>query len=210
MKKRKVVRALFWGLAVLAFGLVGLYLLRWPLFEGTVRKRLSEIVGKELHCDVEVASLEGSLLRSITARGITLRPKANAPLRSAEAKWVRVVYGLLGSGEPTIVVEDARIVLAAKEESAPPLQETIGDIVSALRSLRFSGVVHARNIDVVLPDGRVLSLIEGTLNHAVWALTLRTEGFGTIEGSATLRRDASFSFVGKASEGPLRSIRVEL
>ncbi|HVR85052.1 MAG TPA: hypothetical protein VMU54_12120, partial [Planctomycetota bacterium] len=210
MKKIRVVRGLLWSLAVLAAGLVGVYLLRWPLFEGTVRSKLSELVGKELNSEADVATLEGNLLCSITARGITLRPKGKAPIRSATAEQVRVAYGIFGSGEPTLRVERARIVLASKVGPAPPLQETIRDVVSVLRSLRFSGVVRARNVDVVLPDGRVLSLEEGSLDHAAWALTLRTEGFGRIEGSATLRLDESFSFVGKASEGPIRSVGVEL
>ncbi|HEV3027641.1 MAG TPA: hypothetical protein VG457_08725, partial [Planctomycetota bacterium] len=210
MKKSKVVRGLLWSLAVLAAGLGGVYLLRWPLFEGTVRAKLAELVAKELKSDADVATLEGSLLSSITARGITLRPKGNAPIRSATAEQVRVVYGFLGSGEPTLTVDRARIVLAAKEGPALPLQETIRDVVSVLRSVRFSGVVRARNVDVVLPDGRVLSLGEGSLDHATWALTLRTEGFGKVEGSATLRLDGSFSFVGSASEGPLRSVRINL
>src|SRR5581483_6660789 len=38
----------------------------------------------------------------------------------------------------------------------------------------------------------------------------RTEGFGTIEGSATLRLDGSFTFDGKASDGPVRSARIAL
>jgi hypothetical protein len=210
MKKSKVVRGLLWGLAVLTAGLVGVYLLRWPLFGGAVRAKLSDFAGQELNSDVEVTGLEGSLLTSITARGITLRPKGTAPIRSATAQQVHVVYGFLGLGEPSLAVEGARIVLAAKDGPPPPLHQTIRDAVSVLRSLRFSGVVHGRNVDVVLPDGRVLSLKEGSLDHATWALELRTEGFGTIEGSATLRLDGSFSFVGKASEGPLRSARIEL
>ena len=210
MKNPKVLRGLLWSLGVLAVGIVGIYLLRWPLFEGTVRAKLAALVGKELSSGVDVKVLEGSLLHSITAREITLRPNGNAPIQSATAERVRVVYGFLGSGEPTLSIESARIVLAAKDGPAPPLHETIRDVVSVLRSLRFSGIVHARKVDVVLPDGRVLSLEQGSLDHATWDLTLRTEGFGTIEGSATLRLDGSFSFEGRASEGPLRSSRIEL
>jgi len=210
MKNPKVLRGLLWSLGVLTVGIAGTYLLRWPLFEGTIRAKLSELVGRELHSEADVKSLEGSLLRSITAREITLRPKGNAPIQSATAQQVRVVYGFLGSGEPTLSVEGARIVLTAKDGPAPPLHETIRDVVSVLRSLRFAGVVHARKVDVVLPDGRLLSLEQGSLDHAVWSLTIRTDGFGTIEGSATLRLDGSFSFEGRASDGPLRSARIEL
>lgn len=210
MKKRTIVRVLLWSLAGLTVGTLGVYLFRWPIFGGTIRAKLSEIVGKELNADAHVEILEGSLLKSITARNVTLRAKGPAPIQSATAERVRVVYGFLGSGEPTLSVEGARIVLAAKDGPAPPLHETIRDVVSVLRSLRFSGVVRARKIDVVLPDGRVLSLAEGFLDHATWALRLRTEGFGAIEGSATLRLDGSFTFEGRASEGPVRSARIDL
>ncbi|HLY10823.1 MAG TPA: translocation/assembly module TamB domain-containing protein [Planctomycetota bacterium] len=210
MKKRTILQGLFGTLAVLTAGLVGVYLFRWSLFGGTVRAKLSELVGTELNSDAEVAVLEGSLLKSITAREIRLRPRGGAPIRSATAEKVRVTYGFLGSGEPTLTVDSARIVLSAKDGPAPPLHETIRDVVSVLRSLRFSGVVRARNVDVVLPDGRVLSLEKGSLDHATWALTLHTDGFGTIDGSATLGLDGSFSFEGKASEGQLHHARIDL
>ncbi|MBV8878442.1 MAG: translocation/assembly module TamB domain-containing protein [Planctomycetaceae bacterium] len=210
MKKLKAVRIVLWTLGGLAVALAGLYLLRWPLFEGTVRAKLSELIGKELNSEVDVRSLGGSLLRSITAEDIILKPKGNAPIKSATARQVHVVYGFLGSGEPSLAVESARIVLAAKDGPAPPLYETIRDVVSVLRSLRFSGAVLAKNVEVVLPDGRVLALQEGWLDHATWTLTLRTEGFGTVEGAATLRLDGSFTFEGKATEGPLRSARIDL
>src|SRR5262249_51470055 len=116
----------------------------------------------------------------------------------------------LGSGEPSLTVEGARIVIAPADGPAPPLHETIRDVVSILRSLRFSGTVKAKRVDVVLPDGRVLALEEGSLDHATCALTLRTEGFGTIEGSAPLGLDASSTFDGKANDGPIRSARIEL
>ncbi|HLY73882.1 MAG TPA: hypothetical protein VKU80_07150, partial [Planctomycetota bacterium] len=210
MKIRRVVRGLLWGLAALTVGLAGVYLLRWPLFEGSVRAKLSELVAKELDSDADVATLEGSLVSSITASGIRLRPRGKAAIMSATAQRVRVVYGFFGSGEPSLTVEGARIVLAAQEGPPLPLHETIRDVVSILRSLRFNGMVHARNVDVVLPDGRILSIGEGSLDHATWKLALRTEGFGTIEGSATLRLDGSFGFAGEASEGPLRSVHIEL
>lgn len=210
MTKHKIVRVLLWSAGVLTAGVVGVYLLRWPLFGGTIRSKLSELAARELNADVDVASFQGSLVRSITARDITLRPKGPAPIRSATAEKVQVVYGFLGSGEPTLSVESARIVLSARDGPAPPLHETIRDVVSVLRSLRFSGVVRARKIDVVLPDGRVLALEEGSLDHATWTLTVQTDGFGTIEGSATLGLDGSFTFEGKASEGPVRSARIDL
>src|SRR5436190_15217494 len=210
MKKHKILRILLWSLGGLTVTLAAVYLLRWPLFEGTVRSKISELVGKELNSEAQVEVLEGSLVRSIPARDIKLKPKGGAPIQSATVDRVRVVYGFLGSGEPSLEVEDARIVLAAKDGPAPPLHETIRDVVSVLRSLRFSGIVRAKKIELVLPDGRVLALSKGSLDHATWALALKTEGFGTVEGSATLRIDDSFTFEGTASEGPLKNARISL
>jgi hypothetical protein len=210
MKRRKVVRVFLWSAGALLVATVTVYLLRWPLFGGTVRSRLAELVGKELNSDPEVGSLRGSLVSSITAENVVLKPRADAPFKSATAERIRVVYGFLGSGEPTLTVENARIVIAPKDGPAPPLHESIRDVVSVLRSLRFSGTVQARKVDVVLPDGRTLALQEGSLNHATWTLILKTEGFGTVEGTATLRVDGSFVFDGKASDGPISSAKIEL
>src|SRR5436190_1109820 len=129
MKKHKILRILLWSLGGLTVTLAAVYLLRWPLFEGTVRSKISELVGKELNSEAQVEVLEGSLVRSITARDIKLKPKGGAPIQSATVDRVRVVYGFLGSGEPSLEVEDARIVLAAKDGPAPPLHETIHGVV---------------------------------------------------------------------------------
>jgi len=51
MKIRKVVRVFLWSAAALLVAMVAVYLLRWPLFGGTVRSKLAELVGKELHSD---------------------------------------------------------------------------------------------------------------------------------------------------------------
>src|SRR5207247_4052572 len=96
----------------------------------------------------------GSLLWSIHVRRAALKPRPGAPFRSAEVDRVDVEYGFLGSGEPSITVEGARFALASKEGPAPPLHQTVRDVVSVLRSLRFSGSVAATKVEAVLPDGR--------------------------------------------------------
>lgn len=210
MKLLKPVRIALWVAGGLAVAVLGLYLLRWPLLEGTVRAKVSALVGQELHAKSEIGSLHGSLIHSITARDVVLRPGANAPFRSATADRITVTYGFLGSGEPSLSIDGVHVVLASKEGPAPPLHETIRDVVSVLRSLRFPGSVEARKSDVTLPDGQVLSLREARLDHGVWSLTLETEGFGKVEGAASLGEDGTFRFEGKAAEGPVRSARIEL
>jgi hypothetical protein len=210
MKLRKSLRILLWSTAGLVVAVVALYLLRWPLLEGTIRRKVSALMTEQLHATAEIKTLRGSLLRSITATDVTLVPGPAAPFRSARADRVSVTYGLLGSGEPSLTVEGVHVVLTSRDGPAPPLHETIRDVVSVLRSLRFSGSVEARKVDVVLPDGRVLALRDGRLNHGSWKLSLQTEGFGTIDGSATLLDDGSFRFEGNATDGPLRSARIEL
>lgn len=206
----KGVRITLWSVGGLLVALLLVYLLRWPLFGGIVREKLGDLVGKELHSDPEVGTFRGSLLRSITAENVVLRPRKDAPFKEAHADRIRVVYGLFGSGEPTLTVEGARIVIAAKDGPTPPLHESIRDVVSVLRSLRFSGTVQAKKVDVVLPDNRNIALQEGRLDHATWALTLQTDGFGTVEGAATLKVDGSFSFDGRASEGPIRHAKIDM
>ncbi len=210
MKLRKAARILLWTASSLLVALLGIYLLRWPLFGGLVRGKLADLVAQNLQSEVEVGHLGGSLLWSIRADDVTLKPRPGAPFRSAALKRVAVKYGFLGSGEPSVTVEGARFELSRKEGPAPPLHETVRDIVSLLRSLRFPGAVAAAGVDVVLPDGRTVSLDRGALDHARWNVSLRTQGFGTVEGSATLGPEGELTFEGKASEGPVRSARIEL
>jgi len=210
MKLRKGLRILLWSAAGLTVAAFALYLLRWPLLEGTIRAKVAAIVAVQLHAGADIETLGGSLLKSITARNVTLIPEGTAPFRSARADRITVKYGFLGSGEPSLTIEGVHVVLTSKDGPAPPLHESIRDVVSALRSLRFSGSVEARKVDVVLPDGRVLALRDGRLDHGSWRLSLQTEGFGTIEGSETLLPDGAFRFEGSATDGPLRSARIEL
>jgi hypothetical protein len=137
MKIRKGVRILLWTAGSVAAGMALLYLLRWPIAGGFVRSKAAELASQHLQADLEFGELGGSLLYGIEARRVTLRPRPGSPLRSAEIQDLAVEYGFLGSGEPAIRIDGARIALAAKEGPAPPLHETIRDVVSILRSLRF-------------------------------------------------------------------------
>jgi len=210
MKLRKGVRILLWIAGSLAVAVGLLYLLRWPLFGGTVRSKVAALVSKELQAQLEIGGMGGSLLYGVNARALTLHPRKGAPFRSATVERVTVKYGFLGSGEPSIDVVGARFELASKEGPAPPLHHTIRDIVSILRSLRFPGTVHARQVELVLPDGQSVKLDRGMLDHGTWEVALRAEKFGTIEGSAALRSDGALTFVGKATEGPLREATLEM
>src|SRR5436189_1167359 len=147
MKLRKGARIFLWSGGILIAALAAVYLLRWPLFGGLLRSKMTELVRKELGAELEVGELGGSLLRSVHARRAILKPRPGAPFRSAEVERIDVDYGFLGSGEPSIRVEGARLVLASKEGAAPPLHETIRDVVSVLRSLRFPGSVSAVRIE---------------------------------------------------------------
>lgn len=210
MKLRKGVRILLWTAGSLAVAVAALYLLRWPLFGGVVRSKVADLVATELRSEVDFGRLGGSLLTGVRAKNAALRPRPGAPFRSATIETIEVDYGLFGSGEPSITVEGARFVLAPKEGPAPPLHQTIRDVVSVLRSLRFPGAVTARKVDLVLPDGRSVQLDRGMLHHGTWTVALRTQGFGTIEGTATLSPDGALVFQGTASEGPIRSAKLDL
>src|SRR5689334_17473487 len=128
MKLRKGARLLLRIGGILVAALAAIYLLRWPLFGGLVRSKMADAAAKELQADLEVGDLGGSLLWSIHARRAVLKPRPGAPFRSAEVDRVDVEYGFLGSGEPSITVEGARFVLAAKEGPAPPIHQTVRDV----------------------------------------------------------------------------------
>lgn len=210
MKLPKGVRILLWSAGFLVAGAALLYLLRWPLLGGTVRAKAAELVAREIQADVDLGDLGGSLLYGVYARKITLRPRPGSPFRSAEVDRANVSYGLFLSGEPSIEIDGARIVLALKEGPAPPAHETIRDVVSLLRSLRFPGAAAATNVELVLPDGRTLKVDRASLDHASWTVSLRTEGFGAVSGSATLAPDGALTFDGRATEGPVRSAKIEM
>lgn len=210
MKLRKGVRILLWSTGILVAGVALLYLLRWPLFGGTVRAKVSELLAREIQSDVEFGDLGGSLVAGVDARKVRLKPRPGSPLKSAEVDRIEVRYGLFLSGEPRIEIDGARIVLALKEGPTPPVHETIRDVVALLRSLRFPGAAAATNVELVLPDGRALKLDRAALDHAAWNVSLRGEGFGTVTGSATLSPDGALTFDGQATEGPVRSAKIEL
>jgi autotransporter translocation and assembly factor TamB len=210
MKLRKGARILLWSGGILMAALAALYLLRWPLFGGLLRSKMAELAGKELRADLDVGDLGGSLLWSIHGRGAVLKPRPGAPFRSAQVERIDVEYGFLGSGEPRITVDGARFVLAPKEGPAPPLHETVRDVVSVLRSLRFPGAVSATRVEAVLPDGRSVKLDRGTLEQGRWTVSLKTAGLGTIEGAATLLPDGALTLEGRASEGKVRTAKLEL
>jgi hypothetical protein len=171
---------------------------------------MAQQAAKELHADLEIGDLGGSLLWGIHARRAILKPRPGAPFRAAEVERVDVAYGFLGSGEPSLRVDGVRFVLAPQEGTSSPIQQTVRDVLSALRSLRFPGSVAANNVEVVLPDGRRVKLQRGSLDHGTWSVTLETADFGTIEGAATLRPDGALTIEGTASEGILRSAKLEL
>jgi hypothetical protein len=210
MKLRKGVRILLWSAGVLVAGVAAVYLLRWPLFGGMVRSKLAAVAAQQLQAEVDVGRLGGSMITGIEARKVTLRPRPGAPFRSATVERVAVDYGFLGSGEPSIRVEGARFVLSPKDGPPVPIHQSVRDVVSLLRSLRFSGSVSASKVDVFLPDGRTVNIDAGSLDHAAWTVSLRMDGFGTIDGSATLGLDGALAFDGRASEGPVRSVKIGL
>src|SRR6185503_5637109 len=208
MKLRKGVRILLWSAGGLAAGVALLYLLRWPLAGGFVRSKAAELAATHQKADLEFGELGGSLLYGIAARRVALKPRPGSPIRSAEIQTLSVGYGFLGSGEPTIRVDGARIALAAKDGPAPPIQETVRDVVSILRSIRFPGSVSATNVDLVLADGRTVHLDRGGLDHGAWSASLRLEEFGTVEAKGTLAPDGSLDVDVTATAGPLRTAKL--
>jgi autotransporter translocation and assembly factor TamB len=210
MKLRKGARILLWSGGILVAVVAALYLLRWPLFGGLVRSALAEAASKELKADVEVGELGGSLLWSIRARRVTLKARSGSPLRSAEIGRVDVSYGFLGSGEPSLRVEGARVALASKEGPAAPIHQTVREVISALRSLRFPGSLEATRVELVLPDGGSVTLDHGTLDHGAWSASLHAPGFGRVDASATLRPDGALRIEATASEGKVRTAKVEM
>jgi len=210
MKLPKGVRIVLWTAGSVAAGLTLLYLLRWPLAGGVVRSKAGDLAAQQLKADLEFGELGGSLFYGIHARRVTLKPRPGSPIRSAEIQDLAVEYGFLGSGEPTIRVDGARIALAAKEGPTPPIHETVRDVVSILRSLRFPGSVSAQKIELVLADGRTVRLDRGSLDHGTWSASLRLEELGTVEAKGTLAPDGSLDIDVAATAGPIRAAKLTM
>jgi hypothetical protein len=210
MKLPKGVRILLWTAGSVAAGIVLLYLLRWPLAGGIVRSKAGDLAAQQLKADLEFGELGGSLIYGIRARRVTLKPRPGSPIRSAEIPDLAVEYGFLGSGEPTIQLDGARIILAAKEGPAAPIHETVRDVVSILRSLRFPGSVTARNIELVLADGRTVRLDRGVLEHGAWSASVRVEELGVVEAKGTLAPDGSLDIDVAATAGPIRAAKLTM
>ena len=210
MKLRKGVRILLWSAGSLAALAALLYLFRWPLAGAIVRSKAGALAAEHLKADLEFGDLGGSLFYGIEARRVTLRPRHGSPIRSAEIQTLSVDYGFLASGEPAIRIDGARIALSSKEGPAPPLHETIRDVVTILRSLRFPGSVSARNVEIVLADGKSIKADQGTIDHGAWSAALRMEEFGAVEGKGMLAPDGSLTIGVTATAGPIRSAKIAM
>jgi hypothetical protein len=210
MKVRKGVRILLWTAGSVVAGMALLYLLRWPIAGRFVRSKAGELALRHLQVDLEFGELGGSLFTGLEARRVTLRPRVGSPLRSAEIRDLSVDYGFLASGDPSIRVDGARIVLATKEGPAPPVHESIRDVVSVLRSLRFPGAVSARNIDLVLPDEQALRIDSAQFDQREWNTTVLLKEFGAIQGKLIPGAEGAFTFSASASDGPLSAARIDM
>src|SRR6185436_11192757 len=114
-------RILLWTAGSVVAGITLLYLLRWPIAGGFVRSKARDLAAQHLQADLDIGDLGGSLLFGFEARRVTLRPRPGSPFRAAEIQDLAVSYGFLGSGDPAIRVDGARVSLARKEGAAPPV-----------------------------------------------------------------------------------------
>ncbi len=206
MNLRKSARGALWVAGGLAAIALLLYLLRWPLLEGRVRRELARAAAESLRADLEIGRLEGSLLSGFTARDLLLRPRPGAAFREASVRAVVIRYGLFGRGTFEADVAGARAVLAPPAEPVP-VHRTIREAFPAV-DFRPPGRVRGREIALVLADGSTLEVDEVELDPAGGSVRLRAAGVGAVEVRATFGPAGALELEGRATEGPVRRARV--
>src|SRR5688572_12255383 len=105
--------------AGLAGGLLLLYLLRWPLLEGTVRGTLETAVAEHLKGELRQARLSGNLLFSAAADDVLIVGGPTSPFLEIRARRLIARYGFLGLGRPEIQLEGAQVVFVDREPEKP-------------------------------------------------------------------------------------------
>lgn len=206
--RNKTARWVLGTAAGLAAAALALWLLRWPLFEGRIRRELSRLARERLGADLEVGRLRGNLLFSLTAEDVALLPGPESPLREGSARSVSVRYGLLGTGK--LEVEAAGVRVSAAAARAPgPVHETVREVAGVLRSIEFPGRLRVEGLHVTLADGRRVEAESASLDGGHGAASMRVEGFGNV--AASFRREPPGGFVLEArADGPLKEARIHL
>ncbi|MHC4608011.1 MAG: AsmA family protein, partial [Planctomycetota bacterium] len=197
------------GLAVL---LVLVYLLRWPLFGGYIRDEIRRLASESLGGDVEIADLEGTLISSIGARGITLKPGPDSRLRKLDVKHVEVTYGLFGLGSYDVTVTGADVALAPskEEDETPPPHETARDALKQVDDLRLPASIHVRDAAISIPDQDPLVIHRAELAGSRWEASAHQEKLGTVEAFLEFHPDGSVTAGMKSPDGPLSSATAKL
>ncbi len=203
----RVARIVVPALALLAGAL---YLLRWPLLGGLVRKELAAVAAAELEADLERVRLEGSLLWGIEASDLVLRPRPSSPLREASLRRVEVRYGFLGKPPLLVRAEGLRIAFRDRGGPAARPHEIARDALDVLDSLRFEGRAEARDARIALADGTEIEVAEASLEGALWTLRFRQDLFGDVEARAETTPAGAVAVLARATAGPLRAVSLSI
>jgi len=145
-------------LAALLFvvGLV-LYLLRWELFGGKVRREVRSALCEALDAEVEIGELSGSLLSDLRLERIRIRPHEGSALAEPlNVESLSLEYSLpallFGAGRPLgrARLEGARIVLRSGGASPPGRKRAdLAAVVELLRGAWRWPSVQVREVDLV-------------------------------------------------------------
>ncbi|MBI4566752.1 MAG: translocation/assembly module TamB domain-containing protein [Planctomycetes bacterium] len=205
------IRWLLAGVGLLVAVSAGAYAGRWALLESKVRRELRTLATDLFQADdVQARVLQGTLVSSLEARDVVIRPGRESFFREFTVRELRVRYGPFGTSALEVFISGARLALAPSEGPSPPVHEIVRSFLSGARDARFPGRLEARDSVVTLADGARIDLI-----HAVWAAEsgaahVRTEAFGDVHVSVTFDRNERLDVFATASGGPVRSASVYL
>ncbi len=185
-----------------------LYLLRWPLFEGVVRREIAALIAAELNGELREARLSGSLLASAAAEELRIDGRPGAPYSILRARRVAARYGLFGLGRLRLDLEGAEIDFVEDPSTPSDGAKTVRDAEQIVRTFRFPGRLAVREGTLVLPDGRRIEIDAATLDGEAWRAQARVPGFGDVEAELARRPDGMTADA-RASEGPVRRAHVE-
>jgi hypothetical protein len=180
-----------WIPSVVAAGLVAVYLARWPVFGGVIRGQLDQIVGREFLADVDVEQLEGSLVSSIRAQGVRLRPRQGSPFRRLTIDRVDVSYGLFGLSTPKVKLKGVRAALSISEGPSAPSttpHKSIRDLLRALPTFELPVEIRLRDGQIELANGMLFTVERAALDDSEWTVVGAAPIFGPFHAVADFHR----------------------
>lgn len=155
-----------------AIALTVVWFLRWKILEDRVRAELDKVASELFDADIKVGTLRGSLLTSIQADDVVLRPRAGSPFREFTIKKLEIGYGLFGKGTLDVRITGGRFAFAKSKSDKSAGAADYLETAREISRFRFPGRLQAGDSILELPDGFQLHIENGEIAYGTWRLRI--------------------------------------